>query len=268
MPSHEHVPFFRGGTGEPLVLLNGPINTWRSWEMVIPHLTQQFDILATSATGNAGAAPLPPGPVTVDVLVDSIEAVMDSQGIATAHIAGYSGGGWGAMELARRGRARSVWAFSPAGGWETEAAANRARRFFRLVRRQNALSPTAVTSVAVRSRRMRKQLLRGTCEHGDRMPYEAMMRLTREMRDADWRTLDDVVQVDRRVRAYDDPGVPVTITWAAVDRLLPSRIYAGAWRKAAPFAEWNELAGVGHMPTYDEPELIARQIVAATTRVT
>jgi hypothetical protein len=30
IPEIEHTPFFRDGTGEPLVLLNGPINTWRS----------------------------------------------------------------------------------------------------------------------------------------------------------------------------------------------------------------------------------------------
>ena len=42
---------------------------------------------------------------------------MDAAGMATAHVAGNSLGGWLAFELARRGRARSVCAISPAGGW-------------------------------------------------------------------------------------------------------------------------------------------------------
>lgn len=260
MTSHAHTAFFRGGEGEPLVLLNGPINTWRSWEMVLPHLTPYFDVLAASAAGNAGGPPLPSGPVNIDQLTDSIEAVMDEQGLPTAHLAGYSGGGWLAMELARRGRARSVWAFSPAGGWQTDAAARRGRRFFAVVRAQNAATPGFVKKVALRSPVLRKLLLRGTAEHGDRMPYESMLRLTQEMKDSDWRTLKELVRVPRRVREYENPGVPVTIAWAARDHLLPVEIYGGAWKQAAPFAVWETVPGVGHMPTYDDPALVASLI--------
>jgi pimeloyl-ACP methyl ester carboxylesterase len=33
-----------------------------------------------------------------------------------------------------------------------------------------------------------------------------------------------------------------------------------------PFADWKTVPGVGHVPNYDEPELIAQQIIAAATR--
>src|SRR5207247_5855454 len=42
---------------------------------------------------------------------------MDEAGIETAHLAGGSLGGWVALELARRGRARSVVAIASGGGW-------------------------------------------------------------------------------------------------------------------------------------------------------
>ena len=42
---------------------------------------------------------------------------MDEAGFSTAHIAGHSLGGHVALQLAARGRARSVVAFAPAGGW-------------------------------------------------------------------------------------------------------------------------------------------------------
>src|SRR4051812_6958850 len=42
---------------------------------------------------------------------------MDEAGFATAHLAGNSLGGWLALKLAERGRARSVVALAPAGGW-------------------------------------------------------------------------------------------------------------------------------------------------------
>src|SRR5436305_9433606 len=42
---------------------------------------------------------------------------MDEAGLDTAHLAGNSLGGYVALQLATRGRARSVVAFAPAGGW-------------------------------------------------------------------------------------------------------------------------------------------------------
>ena len=42
---------------------------------------------------------------------------MDDAGFETAHVAGNSLGGYVALQLAARGRARSVVALAPAGGW-------------------------------------------------------------------------------------------------------------------------------------------------------
>ena len=42
---------------------------------------------------------------------------MDDAGFETAHIVGNSLGGYMALQLAARGRARSVVALAPAGGW-------------------------------------------------------------------------------------------------------------------------------------------------------
>ncbi|PRC61191.1 alpha/beta hydrolase, partial [Mycobacterium sp. ITM-2017-0098] len=42
---------------------------------------------------------------------------MDELGWETAHIVGNSLGGWVGFELERRGRARTVTAIAPAGGW-------------------------------------------------------------------------------------------------------------------------------------------------------
>ena len=45
---------------------------------------------------------------------------MDEAGFETAHIAGNSLGGYVALQLAARGRARSVVALAPAGGWAAD----------------------------------------------------------------------------------------------------------------------------------------------------
>jgi len=50
-------------------------------------------------------------------LADRIERQLDELGWDTAHIVGNSLGGWVAFELERRGRARTLTAIAPAGGW-------------------------------------------------------------------------------------------------------------------------------------------------------
>jgi len=63
-----------------------------------------------------GLAPPPPRhdrTPTVSALTDAIEAELDRTGVDRVHVAGNPLGGWIALELARRGRARSAVALSP-----------------------------------------------------------------------------------------------------------------------------------------------------------
>ena len=106
----------RGGAGEPLVLLHGFSDTWRTWELVLPALERHHDVLALTLAGHAGGPPLI-GEITDAVLADAVERALDAHGIERAHIAGNSLGGYVALQLAARGRARSVVALAPAGGW-------------------------------------------------------------------------------------------------------------------------------------------------------
>src|SRR4051794_34385946 len=109
-------PSHRGGTGSPMVLLHGFTDTWRTWELVLPPLERRHDVLALTLAGHLGGPPLPAaaGP---DTMADLVEAAMDAAGFATAHLVGNSLGGHLALQLAARGRARSVVALAPAGGW-------------------------------------------------------------------------------------------------------------------------------------------------------
>ena len=110
-------PAHRGGSGSPLVLVHGFADTWRVWELVLPALERRHDVLAPTLPGRAGGPPLP-AELTVDTLADAVAEAMDAGGLETAHLIGNSLGGYVALQLAARGRARSVVALAPAGGWE------------------------------------------------------------------------------------------------------------------------------------------------------
>jgi pimeloyl-ACP methyl ester carboxylesterase len=107
---------YRGGSGSPLVALHGFAGTWRVWELVLPALERRHEVLAPTLPGHAGGRPLP-AELTVDTLADAVADTMDGAGFEAAHLVGNSLGGYVALQLAARGRARSVVALAPAGGW-------------------------------------------------------------------------------------------------------------------------------------------------------
>ena len=95
--------------------LHGFTDTWRTWELVLPALERQHDVLTLTLAGHAGGPPL--GEVSDAVLADAVERAMDEAGFELAHVVGNSLGGYVALQLAARGRARTVVALAPAGGW-------------------------------------------------------------------------------------------------------------------------------------------------------
>ena len=90
-----------------MVCLHGFTDTWRTWELVLPALEREHDVLAPTLTGHAGGPPIA-GEVTDAMLADGVERAMDEAGFDTAHIVGNSLGGFVSLQLAARGRATSV----------------------------------------------------------------------------------------------------------------------------------------------------------------
>ncbi len=104
----------RTGTGPPLLLLHGIGSARQDWATLLPHLTCDFDVLAVDLPGHGESEPVDGRP-TVGALTDAVEADLDARGLRTVHVFGNSLGGRVALELARRGRARSVVAVAPPG---------------------------------------------------------------------------------------------------------------------------------------------------------
>lgn len=78
------------------------------------------------AAGHTDGPPLPEGD-SIPLLVDALEAMLDEVGWPDAYLVGFSLGGWLSLELAKRGRARTVTAVSPGGG-ETQNHDRESRR--------------------------------------------------------------------------------------------------------------------------------------------
>ena len=143
----------RGGAGEPLVLIHGFSGTRLMWEPVLEALERSHDVLAVNLAGHVGGPELANTPPSVNALVDAVERELDAAGFDTAHMIGNSLGGWIALELAARGRARSVVAVAPAGGWEQGSRAE--RRLRTLFTRNHKLSTALLPRIDSLMRRPR-----------------------------------------------------------------------------------------------------------------
>ena len=107
------------GAGEPILLLHPFLLSQNVWRTVAGQLadTDRFEVLAPTMIGHHGGRRTRSWLLDTAALVDDVERRMDEAGWRTAHIVGNSLGGWVAFELERRGRARSLTAIAPAGGW-------------------------------------------------------------------------------------------------------------------------------------------------------
>jgi len=259
-------PAHRGGAGEPLVLLHGFIDTWRTWELVLPALERRHDVLAPTLPGHAGGPPLT-GRATHAVLADAVERAMDEAGFETAHIVGNSLGGYLALQLAARGRADTVVALAPAGGWARgDESFREALEFFAATQEGlAAIAPHAEAIMATpEGRRRSTQFFVADPGH---IPAELLAHQLRGA--AGCAGVFALIEAAHRDGWDLDAAritCPVRVVWGTEDRLLPWPSAAARYRTDwLPHADWVELDGVGHCPQLDVPLEAAQLILGWTT---
>jgi pimeloyl-ACP methyl ester carboxylesterase len=245
------------------VLLHPATSSGRVWQDVVPLLSAHLEVHTPTLLGHRGGPEVRRRPATFTDLVDSAERYLDEHGLERPHLAGNSGGATVAIELARRGRAETVCAISPGGFWSADDGSaarvfNRIRLGGKILRLIHPGAPFLLKSAAGR-----RIVLRNFVCHGERLSADRAL---------DWyfadpmgcTIMDDLAASDETVEPLDPLPCPITFAWAEVDRFVPATPYGRTARERLPNASWITLPGVGHNAMVDDPELIARTILAVT----
>jgi pimeloyl-ACP methyl ester carboxylesterase len=257
----------RGGTGPPMVCLHGFMDTWRTWELILPTLERRHDVLAPTLPGHAGGPPFPEaGGLDAGTLADAVERAMDDAGFATAHIVGNSLGGYVALALAARDRARTVVALAPAGGWAPGDESWRETLSLQAQIQAGARQAAPRAEAIAASPAGRRAATADIVSDPVHMPAALVAHQIRGAAAAEGAP----ALIDHARRAgwpLDAERVtcPARIIWGTADRLLPWPRAAIRYRRDwLPHADWVELDGVGHCPQLDAPLETAHLILGFT----
>jgi pimeloyl-ACP methyl ester carboxylesterase len=258
-------PFHRGGSGPPLVCVHGFTDTWRTWELVLPELERHHDVLAVTLPGHAGGPPLRE-PLGETTLAEAVEGAMDRAGFERAHILGNSLGGYIALQLAARGRAESVVALAPAGGWAKSDRSHRATlaHFTQMLDGLPGVLPHLDEILATPEGRRATTLF--TTVRFEHIPVELLRHQTLG------------VAACSAARALIAQGLhegwplepasvscPVRFIWGVEDQLLRWPAAADRFREHwSDERDWIVLPQVGHCPQLDVPDRTAELVVSFT----
>jgi pimeloyl-ACP methyl ester carboxylesterase len=254
----------RGGSGEPLVLIHGVGSQWQVWAPVLERLERERDVIALDLPGHGGSPTLPIGVVpSAPALAGAVAAFLDSIGVERAVLGGNSLGGWVALELAKRGRARAVVAVSPAGFFTPWEAA--LTRWSLKLNGAAARRGRPVTEALLVRPRGRPIALGSVMAHGGRVPAAQAVAMTRNLAASAGfgPTLDTLTR--ERFGGGEQVRVPVTVVWGGRDAIL------FPWQAERALAELPgarhvPLRGAGHVPMWDDPDTVARELLAAGRR--
>jgi pimeloyl-ACP methyl ester carboxylesterase len=261
---------FRQGSGPPLVLIHGIGSHWQVWSPVLDELTRHREVIALDLPGFGASPPWPapslaggepasgsppstlPAPGSVAHLADLVTAFLDRLGVRNPEVGGNSLGGGIALELGRRGVARSVTAFSPIGFWS--GAGRRWCQTVVGVARTGAvrLQPALPGIMSSRAGRAASFFANPA-----RLPAADGLAAARALAGAPGFALTRRAFADMPPWTYPNTGaltrIPVTIAWGTRDAVLPYRTQARRARAVLPTARHVRLPSCGHLPFADDP---------------
>jgi pimeloyl-ACP methyl ester carboxylesterase len=178
-------------------------------------------------------------------------------------------GGALALELAKRGVAKSVVAIAPGGGWtEGDGEARRVGKFFAAQTKRTRASAKWLPQI-MRRGLTRKIAMRDAMRHGELMaPVDAVDLAMSALKCTVTDRVLDALMVDRGVAmsGLDQIECPVLLASPQFDRILPATKHAQRFRREIPGIESMTMPGCGHLPMWDDTALVVNTIVEFVER--
>lgn len=261
-------PENRAGAGDPVLLLHAFTLSHHCWHAVVDDLSADHDVLALTMPGHWGGPRLRTRDLGVGGLADGVERRLDQLGWGACHIAGNSLGGQVGFELERRGRARSLAAINPGGGWKHFSATE-----FGL----------GMTLMARFPRNAVARLLGDRAATDPRFQLPILRHCSRSIESVSPQDAADVVRGASHCPIYlpiqlaflrdgplanlDQVRAPTSLLMSEFDTFLPRETCMRRLIDELPEHAWRvELPGVGHVPMLENPQLVAQALRAHLTR--
>lgn len=264
---HGHRVIYRAaGSGPPVVLIHGMINSSIHWRAVALKLADRFTVIAPDLIGHGDSA-TPRGDYSLGAHAAAIRDLLVAIGVERASIVGHSLGGGVAMQYFWQFPERvERLALVSSGGLGSEVSP---------MLRGAALPGAAALLRAIADRRSLAALERvaSTLERGGRrglaVQLRAVVRAMRPLersggRKAFLQTLRSVIdQRGQRVSATDRlyllGPVPTMIAWGDRDRTIPIE-HGRAAHELIPGSRFETIAGAAHFPHLERPVELAALI--------
>jgi pimeloyl-ACP methyl ester carboxylesterase len=251
----------RFGEGAPLLLVHGIGSHRKVWRLVLDRLAAERDVIAIDLPGFGDSAPLPGDTVTPAQLAAAVAAFLDDIGLDRVDVAGNSLGGWVGFELAAAGRATSVTGLGAAGLYTDSPSRSGVRRLVasrRLARAARPALPRLLRSRAVRTRSFRDQ-----CVHAADLPYAIALEAASAYGACPG--FESVLRgsLSGPFSRGAEITVPVTAAYGDDDRIIPRSARIRSMLPA--HTTWLTFADCGHVPMWDDPDLVASTILKTGT---
>ncbi len=251
------------GSGPPVVLIHGMLNSSSHWQSVAMELARDHTVIAPDLIGHGDSA-APRGDYSLGAHAASIRDLLAAIGIDRASIVGHSLGGGVAMQFFYQfpQRVERLVLISSGGlGREVSPMLRTAALPGVSALLSLTIQPRVLGALAGGGRRLRERALAGG------VYLQAIARALRPLENADARqafltTLRSVIDVrGQRVSATDRlyllESMPTMIVWGERDNTIPL-VHGRRAHEAIPHSFFRTLPDAAHFPHLEDPGGLSR----------